>query len=51
MTSVGRPANILLPEAERRDLARRWDDLDAELQSGRPLGEPWEDVRKRLELS
>jgi putative addiction module component (TIGR02574 family) len=42
------PANVPFSEAHRRELDGRLDDLDSDIQSGRPLGEPWEDVRKRL---
>ena len=42
------PANVPLSEAQRRELDRRLDDLDADIQAGRTLGEPWAEVRKRL---
>jgi putative addiction module component (TIGR02574 family) len=42
------PANVPLTEAQRQELDRRLDDLEADVQAGRPLGEPWAEVRKRL---
>jgi putative addiction module component (TIGR02574 family) len=34
------PANVPLSEAQRRELDRRLDDLDADIQAGGTLGEP-----------
>lgn len=42
------PANVPLTDAQRLELDSRLDDLEEDIQAGRPLGEPWEEVRKRL---
>ena len=39
----------LLSQAQRDELDRRIDDLDADIEAGRPLGASWEDVRARIE--
>jgi len=43
------PCAVPLTEAQRAELDARLDELEDDLRAGRHLGEPWEDVRKRLE--
>ena len=43
-----RPDKIPFTDAQRAELDRRSDDLDEDIRTGRSLGEPWEEVRKRL---
>lgn len=45
------PEDIPLTPAQAAELDRRLDDLDSDIQADRPLGEPWEEVRKRLNSS
>jgi putative addiction module component (TIGR02574 family) len=42
------PAHLPLSDELRAELDRRSADLDEDIRAGRPLGEPWEEVRKRL---
>ena len=42
------PERIPLTDAQAVELDRRLDDLDDDIREGRPLGEPWDEVRKRL---
>jgi putative addiction module component (TIGR02574 family) len=42
------PSAVPLTEAQRLELDSRLDDLDEDIRAGRPLGEPWDEVRKRL---
>jgi putative addiction module component (TIGR02574 family) len=42
------PARVPVSDAQRTELGRRVDDLEADIRDGRPLGEPWEQVRERL---
>lgn len=42
------PVTVPVSEAQRAELGRRLDDLEADIRVGRPLGAPWEQVRKRL---
>jgi hypothetical protein len=44
------PANLPLTEAQVRELDERDMDLEEDIKAGRPLGEPWSEIRKRLEL-
>jgi putative addiction module component (TIGR02574 family) len=37
-----------LSDELKAELDRRSDDLDADIRAGRPLGEPWSEVEKRL---
>jgi len=38
-----------LSDAERAELDRRLDDMDADIAAGKPLGSSWTDVRARIE--
>jgi len=38
-----------LSDAERAELDRRLDDMDADMAAGKPLGSNWPDVRARIE--
>ena len=42
------PSSIPLTEAQREELDRRLDDLEADIQSGAPLGIPWDEVLQRI---
>ena len=42
------PAAVPVTEAQRVELDSRLDDLEKDIRAGRPLGEPWEEVRKRF---
>ena len=42
------PSAVPLTEAQRTELDSRLDELEDDLRAGRDLGEPWEEVRKRL---
>ena len=42
------PANLPLSDELRAELDRRLDTLEADIQSGKPLGRPWSEVRDRL---
>ena len=42
------PANLPLTPEQTRELDARDDDLEADIRAGRPLGEPWSEVRKRF---
>lgn len=42
------PANLPLTAEQARMLDERDDQLEADIRAGRPLGEPWSEVRKRL---
>jgi putative addiction module component (TIGR02574 family) len=42
------PANLPLTAEQVRELDDRDDDLEADIDAGRPLGEPWSEVRKRF---
>lgn len=44
----GSPSAVPLTEAQRAELDARLDELEDDLRAGRHLGEPWEEVRKRL---
>ncbi len=35
-------------EAQRAELDRRSADLDRDIELGRPLGSPWEEVLRRI---
>lgn len=43
------PANIPLSDAQRAELDRRLDAVEADIKAGRPLGRPWSEVRERLQ--
>ena len=42
------PANLPLTPEQIRMLDERDDQLEADIRSGRPLGEPSSEIRKRL---
>ena len=42
------PVGIPLSDAQRSELDRRLDALEADLRAGRRLGRPWAEVRERL---
>lgn len=42
------PANLPLTPEQMRELDARDDELEADIRAGRPLGEPWSEVRKRF---
>jgi len=43
------PADVPLSDAQRAELDRRLDALEADIKAGKPLGRPWSEVRERLE--
>jgi putative addiction module component (TIGR02574 family) len=42
------PANLPLTPEQIRELDARDEELEADIRAGRPLGEPWSEVRKRF---
>jgi len=42
------PAKLPLSPEQIRELDARDDELEADIRAGRPLGEPWPEVRKRF---
>ena len=42
------PANLPLTPEQVRELDDRDAELEADIRAGRPLGEPWAEVRKRF---
>ena len=44
----GEPAAVPMTDAQREELDRRLDDLDADIASGRPAGIPWSEVLEQL---
>ena len=42
------PANVPLTPEQAGELDARDDELEADIRAGRPLGEPWSEVRKRF---
>jgi putative addiction module component (TIGR02574 family) len=42
------PANLPLTPEQAKELDERDADLERDIKSGAPLGEPWSEVRKRL---
>ena len=42
------PDEVPLTEAQRAEIDRRSDELDQDIQAGRPLGIPWEEVFRQL---
>ena len=42
------PASLPLTPEHARELDDRDDELEADIRAGRPLGEPWSEVRKRF---
>ena len=43
------PNGVPLSEAQRAELDRRLDALEADIQAGRPVGRPWSQVRSHLQ--
>jgi putative addiction module component (TIGR02574 family) len=43
------PASLPLTPEQERELDARDDQLEQDIRSGRPLGAPWSEVRKRFE--
>ena len=39
---------VPLTEAQRAEIDRRSNELDQDVQAGRPLGIPWEEVFRQL---
>jgi putative addiction module component (TIGR02574 family) len=42
------PENVVLTEAQRAEIDRRSDELDQDVQAGRPLGIPWDEVFRQV---
>ena len=42
------PENVPLSEAQRVEIDRRSDELDQDVQAGRPLGIPWDEVFRQV---
>ena len=42
------PDKVPLTEAQRAEIDRRSDELDQDVQAGRALGIPWEEVFRQL---
>lgn len=42
------PADVPVTEAQRQELDRRLDALDADVRDGRAVGVPWEQVLQEL---
>jgi len=42
------PAQVPLTDAQRAEVDRRSDELDEDVQAGRPLGIPWEEVFQQI---
>jgi putative addiction module component (TIGR02574 family) len=42
------PSSVPLTPAQREELDRRLDDLEADIESGAPLGIPWNEVMQRI---
>lgn len=42
------PSSVPLTRAQEEELDRRLDDLEADIESGAPLGIPWEEVLQRI---
>ena len=42
------PASVPLTQAQQEELDRRLDDLEADIESGAPLGIPWDEVLHRI---
>ena len=41
-------SSVPLTHAQREELDRRLDDLEADIQRGAPLGIPWDEVLQRI---
>ena len=42
------PSSVPLTDAQREELGRRLDDLEADVEKGVPLGIPWDEVLRRI---
>lgn len=42
------PSSVPLTRAQQEELDRRLDDLEADIESGAPLGIPWDEVLQRI---
>jgi len=42
------PENVPLTEAQRAEIDRRSEELDQDVQAGRPLGIPWDEVFRQV---
>jgi putative addiction module component (TIGR02574 family) len=42
------PENVPLTDAQRAEIDARSDELDRDIQAGRPLGIPWDEVLRKL---
>ena len=42
------PSSVPLTTAQQEELDRRLDDLEADIESGAPLGIPWNEVLQRI---
>ncbi len=42
------PSSVPLTDAQEQELDRRLDDLEADIESGAPLGIPWDEVLQRI---
>ena len=42
------PSSVPLTPAQDAELDRRLDDLEADIESGAPLGIPWDEVLQRI---
>lgn len=42
------PSSVPLTPAQQEELDRRLDDLEADIESGLPLGIPWDEVLQRI---
>lgn len=42
------PENVPVTEAQRAEIDRRSADLDQDIQAGRPLGIPWDEVFRQV---
>jgi len=42
------PEDVPLTQAQRDEIDRRSDELDQDIQAGRPLGIPWDEVFRQM---
>lgn len=42
------PSRVPITDAQRQEIDRRSDELDEDVQAGRPVGIPWEEVFRQL---
>ena len=43
------PSSVPMTQAQEEELDRRLDDLEADIESGAPLGIPWDEVLQRIQ--